>query len=347
MTRSAQHFERLATDLETNEGMQGIRLKFFGGGKPTDSDGKGATRNEDVSSEAAKEKTELRFKNPFAGMGKSGAAEVDKVQLDSTDGSKNEDLSEEAQTDAAQTPATEMESAAKPSWGNPFVRKPLQGIPASDESQKQAAPVPESNAAVAASEPVESAPPAEGMPTTSVSPTTLQPNPFAMFRQNAGKPKDETTPQAGATQPATEAKPLNNPFKGLGAAFNNSINSTATTTSDIKNSNPDSATSSTTAAKEPTPVPVVPNMLNRNPFARFGGGGGPAKAATEVPKPATTAADNSMGFAGLNSFRKNALARMRSTSDDDAGTEESISFGTPASETSAESKTKPPKMESV
>jgi hypothetical protein len=319
--------------LETNEGMQGIRLKFFGGGKSTDMDGKAVTRNEDVSSEAAKEKSELRFKNPFAGMGKSGATEADKVQLDSADGSKKEDLSEEVPTDAAQASATETESTVKSSFRNPFARKHVEEAPASDESQKQAVPVPESNTLITASEPLESSPSTEAMPGTSVPPITSQPgpNPFAMFRQNSGKPKDEST-NVGATQAATEAKPLNNPFKGFGAALNNSIKST---------SNP------TTAATEPTQVPAVTNMLKRNPFARFGGGG-PVKAATEVPKPSPAAPENpSGGFAGLNSFRKNALARIRTNSSDgdDAGTEESISFGAPASETSAESETKPPEME--
>jgi hypothetical protein len=321
--------------------MQGIRLKFFGGGKSTDSDGKAATRNEDVSSEAAKEKTDLRFKNPFAGMGKLGATEVDKVQLDSADGSKKEDLSEEVPTDAAQALATEMESAAKSSFRNPFARKHVEGAPASDESQNQVVPVLESGGPISASEPLESSPPTEAIPITSVPPVTSQPgpNPFGMFRQNPGKPKDEAT-NADATQSAAEVKPLNNPFKGFGAALNNTMKST---------SNPTSTASGITTATEPTQVPAVPNMLKRNPFARFGGGG-PAKAATEVPKPRPTAPENlSGGFAGLNSFRKNALARMRTNSydGDDAGTEESISFNTPASETSVESETKPPETERV
>jgi hypothetical protein len=351
MTRSAQHLERYASDLETNEGMQGIRLKFFGGGKSTDPDGKGAPKYQDVPSSVAKEKTELRFKNPFAGMGKSGPTEVDKIELDSAGGNKKGDSSEEPPSDAVQPPPTETDSAATSSFRNPFARKQVEASQESDESRKHADQAPTSNAAGTASEPVETSPPGEEVPVVSLQSTSVQPgpNPFAMFRQNSGKRKDET-PSVGATPTITEAKPVSNPFKGLGAALNNSMKST--TNSNNNNENPTTAASSTTAAAEPTKPNVVPNMLKRNPFARFGsgGGGGTIKDATEASKATASAENPKGGFAGLNSFRKNALARIRtneSLEGDDAGTEESISFDTPVDERSAESKAKPPKMERV
>jgi hypothetical protein len=166
-----------------------------------------------------------------------------------------------------------------------------------------------------------------------------------MFRQTSiGKQKEDTVNAASAASAAAEVKPASNPFKGLGAALNSSMKST--------NNNPNSANASSNNASTEPKAPVIPNMLKRNPFARFGSGAGVAAKSTGTANDASqTTADKPAGggFAGLNSFRRSTLARIRTNGSfdgDDVVVEESISFETPStSDPSVESIAKEPNME--
>ena len=122
---------------------------------------------------------------------------------------------------------------------------------------------------------------------------------------------------------------MNNPFKGIGAAFNTG---TKTAPSDAVD----------TGVKETKPAPTVPNVLKRNPFARFGGGGGGGSKHQQqmeaAPEKTTLESSGSRGgFAGLNQLRKTTMARMRSggtAGEPDVETEEeSIAFDAPSGET--------------
>lgn len=345
MTRRAQQFENLASDMESNEGMQGIRHKFFGsgggGGKLVDAEAKVASKDEDGSNEP-------RFKNPFASKSKSTATEVDTVRLDAPEKSKQENSLGDASTEAPQPPGTEQDNATNPSpFRNPFGRKQAEAPPVTEARQKQDTLAPVAEVTDAASESDVSYAPPKLSPVTTSAPASSQPvpNPFSMFRQTSiGKQKEDTVNAASAASAAAEVKPASNPFKGLGAALNSSMKST--------NNNPNSANASSNNASTEPKAPVIPNMLKRNPFARFGSGAGVAAKSTGTANDASqTTADKPAGggFAGLNSFRRSTLARIRTNGSfdgDDVVVEESISFETPStSDPSVESIAKEPNME--
>lgn len=140
-------------------------------------------------------------------------------------------------------------------------------------------------------------------------------NRFSMFR---GVTKPESAPtatsQPTATASTTTAQQASNMFKGLGAAINQSIKAT------------DGGAA---------------GVLKRNPFARFGSGGGaiggatsntaPAGSSVPVAGAAVSITSDAGGSAssgtsvggGWNQLRRAAMARMRVQ---DSGEEESISF---------------------
>ena len=220
------------------------------------------------------------FKNPFAG------------RL----GNKRNSVATETEKDTADHSAepTDPRDSSGGMLKNPFavLRRSLSGDDADSTEDK----VETTGTATAHDDKSEPGAP----PPTATSPST---NPFGRFRQGVGK---ATTPKEAKDEDATqmEAKPMNNPFKGIGAAFNTSIK---TAPSDTPK----------TGANDAKPASTVPNVLKRNPFARFGGGGGGGnkqqqpKAPPEKTTLETTTGSRG-GFAGLNQLRKSTMARMRS-----------------------------------
>ena len=162
-----------------------------------------------------------------------------------------------------------------------------------------------------------------------------QPDAITNSEENKETPPKREVSAAEPSRPGPKAekkeqgdtKPMNNPFKGFGAAFNNTVK--------VANSN-NTNTGTTDAQSDvnPTQAVGVPNVLKRNPFARFGGGGSkqqqPQAAPPEKKQPSATATA-ARGLAGLNQFRKSTMARMRQNNTDSAlqqeEEEEAIAFG--------------------
>jgi hypothetical protein len=119
-----------------------------------------------------------------------------------------------------------------------------------------------------------------------------------------------------------EAKDVqrSNPFKGLGAALNNSVKTS------INSVNKASTPSNPGTKTETKATPSVPAVLKRNPFARFGG----------QQQGTTAQVSGQQTFARMNQFRKSTMARMRTANGRDEGEEESITFGSGVSERAAQ-----------
>jgi hypothetical protein len=111
-----------------------------------------------------------------------------------------------------------------------------------------------------------------------------------------------------------------NPFKGLGAALNNSVKTS------INSVNKVSIPANQGAKTETKTTPSVAAVLKRNPFARFGG----------QQQGNTAQASGQQTFARMNQFRKSTMARMRTTNDRHDGEEESVTFGSAVSERAAQ-----------
>lgn len=208
---------------------------------------------------------------------------------------------------------------------------------------------------------------------TEGSATTIK-NPFAglvrpgssMSEKNDGNSEKPSSSPSSSATPATAttpslANPLkNNPFKGMGAALNNSLrkdpNSSVPATGDIAANNPfrgfgaalnqtvSRAAESTPAAEagstsKPNSAAVAAsNMLKRNPFARLGGNKGAAAPAVK---------EGGLRLGGWGQLGKNTMARMRGGAavDTSSAAEEEVSFETGGSD--SETKAEKPAVEKV
>lgn len=164
-------------------------------------------------------------------------------------------------------------------------------------------------------------------------------NPFAgrskssnQLEESADKTK-ETSDGAGSIQKQEDQESLaptpskssndskdvqrSNPFKGLGAALNNSVKSSMNSVNKASTSQRTTSESATNQG--------VPTMLKRNPFARFGG----------QQQGAQAQVSGQQTLARMNQFRKSTMARIRIPGGREDGEEESITFGDAAPESPA------------
>jgi hypothetical protein len=193
------------------------------------------------------------------------------------------------------------ESAHKKTSGfvNPFAGRAKKETDVSFESDDGGKYVPpastEATPAMETSISEEVAPPPKPLPATLEERATTAP---ASFEMTTTPPRPTALPQRVSSTGASLSN--NNPFKGLGDAFSNTMKSSPVAQRKVPEQQQE---------KPAAPV-VVQSVLKRNPFARarFGGGLG---ASSHGPQEQPAAKPTGGGFGGFNQFRKNTMARMR------------------------------------
>lgn len=152
-------------------------------------------------------------------------------------------------------------------------------------------------------------------------------NPFVGKSENVSIQPESSQPIV--QQPTTDTgskMQVNNPFKGFGAALNNTLKSASTIAAGNNSAagnysygNTANSTTSDGEAKSSSSTTALPNVLKRNPFSRFGGTGTTTN--DDAKKTPTVEGSTSInsgtpsivvpGFGSLNQFRKTTMARMQ------------------------------------
>lgn len=309
MTLQARQLEKLASDMESGRGRFG--MSFLTRAKSQSAKTEDSAGND--------ENKGPRFVNPFANKSTESSAGTETSQGHRFSKMFNRQKSSEKLADSLGGEAESATVGVVP-FRNPFARKQ------ESEGEKSADSL--------------------GGEAEGGSGGVQFRSPFVR-KQDSDTAAKSTTEESSGTENEGAAKPaVVNPFKGLGAAINNSMNR------NVENTNADTPADTTTAAATPASSqpstedsktgpasagdkrnmfggfgatqagpPAIPNVLKRNPFRGFSGG-----AAKKAPE------DNSKktgGFGGgFNSFRTFGRVRPAASKDQDGagGNDESITF---------------------
>jgi hypothetical protein len=300
MTIQARQFERLANDMEQNTGRFG---GFFGANRAK------AQTNTAAKADDSKDNKGPRFVNPFANKSNSegvgATTEVEKTQpVGSRFGNmfaRGKSFDEDEGTHSKPPAVAAGDGAATPALAVPF-RNPFGRRQADDEEEK-----------------------------------AVPPPPNASNQESPGE-TTETTTAATAGYPTRPV--MANPFKGFGAALNNTMNRTAEAT--------EAGATAPAAAAPASTKPTGDDGEKRNVFKGFGAAFGNATKSGDESKSAAGAAVGVSNVLKRNPFRGFGGAKKieekkgggfggglgalrvnmgRKPKDQDDATEESVSFG--------------------